>query len=352
MFKSPLKTWLHPKSALLATLEHTFPQFPALHLLIGARKGSENTFPRWTELLADSLGVSSWMDSRDSLTKIEGKIPPVMEHFLHFSQRENFPLWKIHVSEGLTVCMVDVSALSGSLGESWTQISEAFDVCLFEINGANSADQCPVGAHCFASFEPISMKSNSVPTLIFADDLIQNCELFFLGIKQLLAQDPNKEKQWIYLFRPRSSSILQVKEILLESCIDRFAMLSAASGVLPIPGVDVALDLAILQKMHSFIMISMDLEVMDAESSVASSGKSQRWMAAGQKLSTVMVKQFVGSFLKNRLGAAASSKLLKVVPVVGNVAAASAGYFFTKWLGKQMLKEFKVLVEKRFRQEF
>lgn len=147
--------------------------------------------------------------------------------------------------------------------------------------------------------------------------------------------DGAKKERWVRGAKAYSKQFLQEKRLACEKYITLAAVCSAANGINPIPGADVAIDLSVLVKLFT--------EIRDAY------GLNDNFLEKLQKSAIPMVAQLSNNvvkyaakegiflLLKNFVGKQTVKNFAKYVPTIGQAIAAGLGYTITSNAGKSYL---------------
>ncbi|XP_069490514.1 interferon-inducible GTPase 5-like [Ambystoma mexicanum] len=166
---------------------------------------------------------------------------------------------------------------------------------------------------------------------------------------ELLAEDmvnelPSHKKHTFVLSLPNvSMNILKKKREVLGRQIWKFAMVSCAIGALPIPGLSVVCDVAILVKSLSGYSTAFGLDGPSLEQLAAKADKSVLDLRAviKSRLTQEVSADLVVKLLANATGGGAriAEFILRQIPVFGSVAAAGLSFGTTYFMLKSSLDE-------------
>lgn len=140
-----------------------------------------------------------------------------------------------------------------------------------------------------------------------------------------------------------SESMLNEKRKVAEKIVSWRAVASAANGLNPIPGLDVAVDISILIEMGKQIQKIYGLD----EEQIAYAESLSRGKVSFSAIKK-NVAQFVGKFLVKegiiillkKMGLAVAAKsLVKWIPFIGSIVSAGIGYKTTLYFGEEMIDE-------------
>ena len=146
-----------------------------------------------------------------------------------------------------------------------------------------------------------------------------------------------KRERWARGAKAYSKSFLEEKRKVCEEYVAIAAGLSAANGINPIPGVDIAVDLSVLIKLFKEIR-----EAYGLNESFLNSLKQSSIPAVAQLANNVVryaVKEGLYMLLKSFAGRQAVKSFAKYIPFIGPVIAAGIGYAITSNVGNSYLKD-------------
>ena len=148
-----------------------------------------------------------------------------------------------------------------------------------------------------------------------------------------------------------SHNLLKEKRDLSTKLISRYAALSAANGLNPIPGLDVSVDLGLIYKMSTDIqeIYGLKKEQIHYSSSLLSDNKSKLIVAkAVQFASKYIGKEAILLLLKKAGMSFAGKEISKWIPFVGQAIAAGLGYKLTSSIGDNMLRDAEDIASQTF----
>lgn len=136
--------------------------------------------------------------------------------------------------------------------------------------------------------------------------------------------------------------ILRKKRVAAEAMVWRYALISAANGLNPVPGLDISVDLGLLMAMANQVISAYGLRDDQIDYSVRGKLEAGAITALRQLIKPVaeyLAKEAVLMLLK-RLGTTITAKsVTKWVPLVGQAVAASLGYKLTSYFGLQLVDD-------------
>jgi GTP-binding protein EngB required for normal cell division/uncharacterized protein (DUF697 family) len=161
--------------------------------------------------------------------------------------------------------------------------------------------------------------------------------------------DAAKRERWVRGAKAYSSAFLAQKRAACEGYVTTAALASAANGINPVPGVDVAVDVSVLMKLFKEIRNSYGL-------SDAALGTLQRSTApvVAQLANNVLkyaAREGLLMLLKRYAGRQAIKALAKYIPFVGQAVAAGLGYAITSNAGASYLDDCHTLAEQMLNQK-
>lgn len=139
--------------------------------------------------------------------------------------------------------------------------------------------------------------------------------------------------QFVRSAKAYNHSFLERKKSEVERIIQKYALLSAANGINPIPGVDIAVDISILLAMFTKIKHIYGIEPELIEKYKHKFSATSK--AVLNNLLKYLTKEGVLVVLKRFAGLEAGKGIGKYIPFVGQALASTAGYFLTRRAGKQ-----------------
>jgi GTP-binding protein EngB required for normal cell division/uncharacterized protein (DUF697 family) len=148
-----------------------------------------------------------------------------------------------------------------------------------------------------------------------------------------------------------SHNLLKEKRDLSTKLIARYAALSAANGLNPIPGLDISVDLGLLYKMSTNIqeIYGLKQEQIHYSSSLLTDNKSKLIVAkAVQFASKYIGKEAILLLLKKAGMSFAGKEISKWIPFVGQAIAAGLGYKLTSSIGDNMLTDAEDIASQTF----
>lgn len=131
--------------------------------------------------------------------------------------------------------------------------------------------------------------------------------------------------------------------------VNRRAVLSAGATLLPVPGIDIAVDVSALVGMfnavnRAFLLSPDQIDLLRSEERIAvfKAIGSVRAVFAGQYVTNAAVLMLVKQF-----GAKwAAGKTARWIPIVGQGAAAALSFAAFKWLGEEHIRECEAVRKK------
>jgi GTP-binding protein EngB required for normal cell division len=148
-----------------------------------------------------------------------------------------------------------------------------------------------------------------------------------------------------------SLNLLKEKRDLSTRLVSRYAALSAANGLNPIPGLDISVDLGLLYKMSTDIqeIYGLKKEQIHYSSSLLTDNKSKLIIAkAVQFTSKYVGKEAILLLLKKAGLSFAGKGISKWIPFVGQAIAAGLGFKLTSSIGNNMLTDAEEIAAQTF----
>ncbi|WP_157991678.1 GTPase [Caldimonas tepidiphila] len=158
-------------------------------------------------------------------------------------------------------------------------------------------------------------------------------------LQQLIAEnlEAAKRERWMRGARAYSAEFLVAKHAACEKYVATAAAASAANGLNPVPGADVAVDIGILVRLFSEIREGYGLS-----SERLGLLRQSTIPAVAQLASNVLkyaAREGVLTLLKRQIGRQAAKSLARYVPFIGQAIAAGLGYTITSNAGASYLEE-------------
>ncbi|MTV50807.1 hypothetical protein GJ688_17895 [Heliobacillus mobilis] len=148
--------------------------------------------------------------------------------------------------------------------------------------------------------------------------------------------DITKKEKWVRSAKAYSIAFLEEKKKACEKLVILFSGLSAVNGINPIPGADVAVNVAIILKMFSKIKEYFGLDDRALDNIV----KTVPFiLQAANNVINYAQKQGVILLLQKYIGQYVVQDFAKYIPLVGQAAAASSGFALSYSSGKFYLNE-------------
>lgn len=158
-----------------------------------------------------------------------------------------------------------------------------------------------------------------------------------------------KKERFIADVTASSTKMINEKRLVAEKLVSRYAALSAANGLNPIPGLDISVDVGLLIKMSN-----------DITSIYGLTKSSQKYyesfldLSNSAQLKTVLAKiaqyaaKYVGKeaimiILKRFVASTPTKTVSKWIPFVGQAIAAGIGFQMTSSLGNEMVDDAEAL---------
>ncbi len=148
-----------------------------------------------------------------------------------------------------------------------------------------------------------------------------------------------------------SQDILDEKQKVAEKLVIGYSALAAANGLNPIPGLDISVDVSLLLKMTNDIANIFGLTKDNLKMLENLTGSSKMKLLtgkAGQFLVKFGSKEAIMILLKRYVAAETTKVISKWIPFVGQALSASIGYLLTSNMGKEILKDARLLAQELF----
>ena len=153
-----------------------------------------------------------------------------------------------------------------------------------------------------------------------------------------------KRKRFISDVSITSQEIIKEKREVANDLIYKYAALSAANGLNPIPGVDISIDVALLLKMSNDItnIYGLNKEAIAFYNTIGLPNNAQFKIAltnAGLFLVKYGGQEAIMLLLKKFAGTVATKSFSKYIPLVGQAIAAGIAFKMTLSLGEDMVND-------------
>jgi small GTP-binding protein len=161
--------------------------------------------------------------------------------------------------------------------------------------------------------------------------------------------DAAKRERWLRGAKAHSLKFLEQKREAAEKYVVIAAGASAANGLNPIPGADIAVDLSVLMKLFAELR-----ECFGLSDKILNSLKESAVPTVSTVANNVIryaAKEGLMILLKQFLGRQTLKAVAKYVPFVGQAIAATAGFSITYGVGSSYLNDCYLLAEKILREE-
>lgn len=166
-----------------------------------------------------------------------------------------------------------------------------------------------------------------------------------------IAKNLNKIKQERFIADVTSTSkkMITEKRVVADKLVSRYAALSAANGLNPIPGFDISVDISLLLKMANDVsnIYGLNKEHQEFYQSLMSFKDSSKVKIVvgkiGQFSAKYLGKEAIMILLKRFAASTATKTVSKWIPFVGQAIAAGIGFKLTSSLGNDMVNEAEVI---------
>ncbi|MCS0581008.1 GTP-binding DUF697 domain-containing protein [Massilia pinisoli] len=161
--------------------------------------------------------------------------------------------------------------------------------------------------------------------------------------------DTAKRERWLRGAKAHSLKFLQQKREAAEKYVTIAAGASAANGLNPIPGADIAVDLSVLMKL--FVELRECFGLSDKILNSLKESAIPTVSAVANNVIRYAAKEGILLLLKQFIGRQAIKSVAKFVPFIGQAVAASAGFTITYAVGSSYLNDCHELAESILRDE-
>lgn len=160
-----------------------------------------------------------------------------------------------------------------------------------------------------------------------------------------------KKERFIADVTATSKKLINEKRKVADKLVSRYATLSAANGLNPIPGLDISVDVGLLLKMGNDIsnIYGINKEHQEFYNSFLDLPDSAKIKVALSKASQYTAKYLGKEAIVVLLKRAATTKTAtKWVPFVGQAIAASIGFIMASSLGNDMVRDAEAIAVELF----
>lgn len=144
-----------------------------------------------------------------------------------------------------------------------------------------------------------------------------------------------KKSKFLKYFRATTLEDLDEKKEAILDDIGNYALLGAANAINPLPGVDISVDIGIMVKMFADIRDTFGI----TDETQADLKKYDIILPVGNRVFNYVTKEGVALLIKEAAGKYAGKEFAKYIPLVGQAAAATAGYAMIKYLGNSYVED-------------
>ena len=149
---------------------------------------------------------------------------------------------------------------------------------------------------------------------------------------------PAKQERWVRGAKAKSSRFLEKKRKLAEKRVQFYAAMSAANGLNPIPGVNIAVDVSVLMKLFKEIRSNFGLTdecLKDHAHLFAAENLAMISNNLLKTLSTDGIKKLLSKYATSFV----SQTFSNIIPIIGPLISSGAGYRITYAAGKSYLDD-------------
>lgn len=139
-----------------------------------------------------------------------------------------------------------------------------------------------------------------------------------------------------------NEGILKKKRESAERLVSRYALISAANALNPVPGLDVAVDVGVLATMAGHVISAYgfredQLDYLARQKLTEAAMKAVREIA--QPLTEYLLEQGIMLIMKRAGKTALAKYVTKWLPFVGQVVGAALGFKLTSWFGENLIAD-------------
>lgn len=151
-----------------------------------------------------------------------------------------------------------------------------------------------------------------------------------------------KQTKAVMAFAALTADILKKKRDAAEKIVGRCALVAAANGLNPVPGLDVSVDLGVLSYMARQVISTYGLREDQLEFAARphlADGALQVVRRIAKPVTEYLVREAIEAFLKRIGKSIAAKSLAKWVPIAGQAVAAYLGYRLTIHFGETLMDD-------------
>lgn len=219
----------------------------------------------------------------------------------------------------------------------WQQVQSGRDTCLLVRTGLDTM---------FAKHKNLDTLKQDVEQDV-AEKLAGVAKVYFVsnrtggGLEELVVGLENllplaKRERFVRGVKARSDRMLADKYLACEKLVAKYAWLAAANAVNPLPGLDISIDLKIMNNMFDEIKCTYGLDQAKLDKFRGVIPMAERVIALGTKEGMLVV-------MKGYIGKQGVEGLAKYIPYAGQAVAMGIGYALTSNLGKRYLDDCQAL---------
>ncbi len=259
-----------------------------------------------------------------------------------FPKETYFDKFKI-LDKDLFLCVISGKLLSSDI-ELFEKLHKNNKVCIFVVNKADELWEDGVSEEELKDRKKSDVKkyTNENVEIVFTSCRTNDGILELnLAIRNAISSASEEKKtRWILSTKAYSEKALNDKKEKLEELVTKYAGISAVNGINPIPGVNVAIDIATLLKLFKEIRESYGLtdnEISNLEKYAPS--LSPLVNQALSKIVQYSTKQGIIKLLSTFAGKIITQNISKYIPFVGQAIASGIGFGITKLAGDQYVDD-------------
>jgi small GTP-binding protein len=152
------------------------------------------------------------------------------------------------------------------------------------------------------------------------------------------ARDASKAKEQIVHrdFQAFTGTFLKKKRSVVEDMVTAHALIAAANGVNPVPGLNIGVDIANVVKMLDRISTAYGI---DEIAKVKVLGDQPTWVLSARSLVGMLATDGAMSLLRSVGGRVAAQQFARYIPILGMIVSAGLGYYIVRDSGLKFVEE-------------
>ncbi len=216
-----------------------------------------------------------------------------------------------------------------------TKIDTDVENARYDNNKSEADTLTEIRNDLFANFKSnrparVYLVSNRHATKYDLADLIEDIKKSLGGLKQA---------KFIASSAAYTKSAILAKRETITNLADKYAWASAANGINPVIGLNIAVDVGILLKLATDVLEFYGLTEQQMSKIHGDANVTATIQVVGRFAAEYLTKAGITQILKGLAGREAFKSLIKFVPFVGQAVAAGLGYFITKQFASSLIDD-------------